>query len=49
MAVALHGEIKSAGTNLKDDTDSYQNSWKDAMVGLLASSDKLYRYIELVR
>jgi hypothetical protein len=48
-SVALHGRISNEGVELKDNTDSYQKPWRDALVRLTEEGKDDFGMLELLR
>ena len=47
-AVALYGQIRDTGVQLKDSADAYQENWRLALADVLATRSTDYDYLELV-
>ena len=47
-AVALYGQIRESGMQLKDNSDAYQENWRLALSDVLASRAADYDYLELM-
>ncbi len=48
-AASLHAQIEKVGVFLKDDTNSYQANWKEAIEQLLINHSDDFEYLELLR
>lgn len=47
-AMELHEQIASLNVNLRDNTSSYQASWRGAMSQLLATAKDDFEYLQLL-
>jgi hypothetical protein len=47
-AIALHQQIANTGLKLRDDTNVYQQNWRDAIVAVLNEKQDDYDYLDLL-
>ena len=47
-AVALYGQIRQIGLQLKDSSDVYQENWRLAISDVLSNRSADYDYLELI-